>query len=245
MAPLIWIVLSGVLMSALALVGGVTLILPAAARERLILPLVALAAGSLLGGAFFHLLPAAFETMPPTDALAACAAGFVAFFALEQFLHWHHCHRASSECRKPLSYLILLGDALHNFIGGLAIGGTFLVDTRLGIAAWIAAAAHEVPQEFGDFAVLVHAGWKPRAALLYNVLSAVTFLIGGLLAYAASAGVDVALLVPFAAGNFLYVGASDLVPELNRHGDRRRNAVQFATFGAGFALMYAIRLGMV
>lgn len=124
-------------------------------------------------------------------------------------MHWHHCHRAFADCKKPLTYLILIGDGLHNFLGGLAIAGVFLMDHRLGIAAWLAAAAHEVPQELGDFGVLVHGGWDKRKALLFNLLSGLTFPLGGVVAYAASRELDVRWLVPLAAGNFLYIGASD------------------------------------
>lgn len=154
-----WITGSGLLMSAIALVGSITLLLPERTLERLLLPLVALAAGSLLGGALFHLLPAAVEAMENSIAVYAwLALGFVTFFALEQFLHWHHCHHATHRHRRPLGHLMLLADGLHNFIGGLAVGGAFLIDIRVGVTAWIAAVAHEVPQELGDFGVLVHSG---------------------------------------------------------------------------------------
>lgn len=124
-----WIVAGGVAMSAVALVGGLTLLLPAGFLRRLLLPLVAFSAGSLLGGAFFHMLPAALETgAPPARVFAWLAGGFVLFFVLEQFLHWHHCLRADAPCRQPLTYLILIGDGLHNFLGGLAVSATFLVD---------------------------------------------------------------------------------------------------------------------
>ena len=102
------------------------------------------------------------------------------FFVLEQFLHWHHCHRAEHEQHRPLGYLILLADGLHNFIGGLAVGGAFIVDHRLGVITWLVAAAHEVPQELGDFGVLVHSGWRKAAALGWNFASALTFLLGAL-----------------------------------------------------------------
>jgi zinc and cadmium transporter len=167
-------------------------------------------------------------------------AGFIVFFALEQFLHWHHCHRAANSCKQPLTYLILVGDGLHNFLGGLAVASTFLVDIRLGIATWLAAAAHEVPQELGDFAVLVHGGWTARNALLFNVLSALTFLVGGLVTYFAAARIDVSFLVPFAAGNFLYIGASDLVPEVNKHDNLAVNLVHFAAFVAGTLTIVAV-----
>jgi zinc and cadmium transporter len=244
MDPLLWwIVGSGLLMSAIALVGSITLVLSEQTLKRLLLPLVAFAAGSLLGGAFFHMLPASFAAgMRDMTVYVLVLAGFAVFFGLEQFLHWHHCHRAESECRKPLTYLILIGDGLHNFLGGLAVAGTFLIDIRLGIVTWLAAAAHEVPQELGDFGVLVHGGWPKRQALFYNLLSALTFLLGGIIAYLASFRLDVSFLVPFAAGNFLYIGAADLIPEVRAHADWRANFIHFAAFIAGVALLLLVRL---
>jgi zinc and cadmium transporter len=240
MTPFLWILLGGVLMSALALTGSVTLVLSESTLKRLLLPLVAFAAGSLIGGALFHMVPASLMKLPLPKALPWLAAGFMAFFALEQFLHWHHCHRASAECRRPLTYLVLIGDGIHNFLGGLSIASVVLVDVRLGIAAWIAAAAHEIPQELGDFAVLIHGGWNRRKALLLNVLSGSTFLVGGLIAYAASFRIDVDWLVPFAAGNFLYIGASDLVPEVNKAHSFGANLAHFASFAAGLGFLWLI-----
>jgi zinc and cadmium transporter len=197
---LVWIVGSGLLMTAIALVGGLTLLLDEATRQRMLLPLVAFAAGSLIGGALFHMIPAAIAGgASPLVPLVWVALGFTLFLAIEQLLHYHHCHRASVGCRRPLTYLVLRGDGLHNFLGGLAIGTTFLLDVRLGIATWLAAAAHEIPQELGDFGVLLHGGWSKGQALLLNVVSASTFLLGGLLAYAASATLEVAFLVPLVA----------------------------------------------
>jgi zinc and cadmium transporter len=240
---LVWIVASGVAMSAIAMVGSVALVLSERTLQRLLLPLVAFAAGSLLGGAFFHMLPVGLEAgLSDTVVYGLALAGFAVFFALEQFLHWHHCHRADVSCKKPLTYLILIGDGLHNFLGGLAVAGTFLIDIRLGIITWLAAAAHEVPQELGDFGVLVHGGWEKGRALLFNTLSALTFLVGGLLAYAASFRLDVAFLVPFAAGNFLYIAAADLIPEVKAHAGLKANVAHFAAFAAGVALMAAVKL---
>jgi zinc and cadmium transporter len=243
--PFWWIFLGGALMSVIALVGSVTLLLSEAALERVIMPLVAFAAGSLLGGAFFHMLPAAMVAAPadPTVFLWVLI-GFALFFALEQFLHWHHCHRASTDCKEPLTYLILIGDGLHNFLGGLGVAGVFLIDVRLGLAAWLAAAAHEVPQELGDFGVLIHAGWDKRKALLLNLASGLTFLLGGMVAYVASERIEVGFLVPFAAGNFIYIGASDLVPEVNKHRDVRANFLHFGSFIAGIALLWGIRVAL-
>jgi zinc and cadmium transporter len=244
-SPFAWIFWSGLLMSAIALVGSATLLLRPTTRERLVMPLVAFAAGSLLGGAFFHMLPAAAaEGTELPRILLWTMIGFVVFFALEQFLHWHHCHRASADCRKPLTYLILLGDGLHNFIGGLGVASVFLIDVRLGITAWLAAVAHEIPQELGDFGVLIHGGWTRRQALAFNFLSGLTFLIGGLVTWSASQAIDVAFLVPFAAGNFLYIGASDLVPEVNKHRSAGTSAIHFAAFVAGLAILWGIRVAL-
>jgi zinc and cadmium transporter len=236
----LWILLGGTVMTAISLVGSLTLVLRESTLQKVLLPLVAFAAGSMIGGALFHMLPASLMQLSPQTTFAWVAAGFSLFFALEQFLHWHHCHRANAECKKPLTYLILVGDALHNFLGGLAIAGVFLVDIRLGVAAWLAAAAHEVPQELGDFAVLIHGGWKTRSALLFNLLSGSTFLIGGLVAYAASKHFEVSWLVPLAAGNFLYISASDLVPEVNKGHTLGTGIVHFVCFLAGLGGLYAL-----
>jgi zinc and cadmium transporter len=241
-----WIVVSGVAMSALALVGSVTLLLPPVRLQQLLLPLVAFAAGTLLGGAFFHMLPGAIEQSGPRPSVFLWTlAGFTIFFALEQFLQWKHCHRdVASQEPRPLAYLVLIGDGLHNFLGGLAVAGAFIADVRLGIGAWLAAAAHEVPQELGDFAVMVHGGWGKRRALVYNVLSALTFLVGGMVAYGASRTVDVSFLLPLAAGNFLYIAASDLVPEVNRDHGLASNFVHFIALVAGMALLYGLRVAL-
>ena len=213
MPSLAWILISGVLMSAIALVGSVTLLLPEMYFRRVVLPLVALAAGSLLGGALFHMLPGAVEALGNVLAVyGSLALGFVSFLVLEQFLHWHHCHRTKN-AHRPVGYLILIADGLHNFIGGLAVGSTFVLDVRLGVITWLVAAAHEIPQELGDFGLLVHSGWSRRDALIFNVASAVTFLVGGVSAYGLSASLNVAYLVPFAAGNFIYIAAADLIPQ--------------------------------
>jgi len=241
--PLLWIIGSSLLMCLLALVGVTTLSLSEKTLHRLLLPLVALSAGSLLGGAFFHMIP---ESIAKSGAditvYIYVVGGFAFFLLLEQLLHWHHCHREETHCIKPQTYLILIGDGIHNFIGGIAVAGTFLIDVRLGISTWLAAAAHEIPQEIGDFGVLVHGGWSRKKALLLNLLSASTFLLGGLLAYLLSFSDWIYYLIPFAAGNFIYIGASDLIPEVNRHENFFRNILHFCCFCTGILILLGLRI---
>ena len=241
--PLLWIIGSSFLMCALALLGVVTLSFKEATLKRLLLPLVALSAGSLLGGAFFHMIPEAIDkTGAELSVYIYVVAGFSFFLLLEQFLHWHHCHRESTDCKRPLTYLILIGDGIHNFIGGMAVAGTFLIDIRLGISTWLAAAAHEVPQEIGDFAVLVHGGWSRKKALLLNGLAASSFLLGGLLTYYLSFSSWIYYLIPFAAGSFIYIGASDLIPEVNKHRSLARNLLHFTCFSIGLLILLGLRV---
>lgn len=239
---LAWITVGGVAMSVLALTGSATLLLPERLFDRVVPPLVALAAGTLLGGACFHMLPEAIDAVGNRlGVYVSLVAGFVGFFILEQYLHWHHCHRPVAR-HGPLGYLILVADGIHNLVGGLAVGAAFLVDTHVGLVTWAAAAAHEVPQELGDFGILVHAGWTRARALLFNFVSALTFLVGGLLAYALAGGVEVVWLLPFAAGNFLYISAADLIPELTRHAGGVRQTLLTFTFVVGLVVLLVVAL---
>lgn len=242
MPLLAWIIVGGLAMSALALSGGLTLLLPEALYRKLILPLVAFAAGALLGGALFHLLPASIEATGNTGTTyLALAGGIVSFLGLEVVLNWHHCHQSPSSHDRPLTYLILIADGVHNFIGGLAVGGAAIVDLRLGMVTWLAEAAHEVPQELGDFGILVHGGWSPGRALAFNFLSGLMFLVGGVVAYFARDAVDTAYLVPFAAGNFMYVAIADLLPEVNRVDKLMRGLVHIGAFMVGLGLLWLLR----
>jgi len=240
---LFWIIGSSLLMCGLSMVGAATLSLSDKALQRLLLPLVALSAGSLLGGAFFHMIPESVEkTGSDMVVYIYVVAGFAFFLLMEQLLHWHHCHREDTHCKKPQTYLILIGDGIHNFIGGIAVAGTFLIDIRLGISTWLAAAAHEIPQELGDFGVLVHGGWSRQKALLLNLMSASTFLLGGVLTFALSFSNWIYFLIPFAAGNFIYIGASDLVPEVNKHESFLHNILHFCCFSAGIIVLLLLRI---
>ena len=240
---LTWIVTGGLLMSAIALVGGITTLLRPATLDRLLLPFVSLAGGTLLGGAFFHMIPNGTAALSPLAAGAWLVGGFTMFFGLEQSLNWHQTHRASTEGRQPVTYLILIGDGIHNFIGGLSIASTFLINPQAGVAAWIAAAAHEVPQELGDFGILVHGGFPRRKALFWNLVSALTFPVGAVLAYLAAQQFELASLVMFGAGNFIYIAASDLVPEIKAPKSLRAAATHFGFFVMGIAVTLFIAIG--
>ncbi len=240
LSTLQWIVVACVAMSLLALTGAVTLLLPPKAFDRVVMPLVAIAAGTLLGGALFHLLPPAVaETGDGLVPYIMVAAGVLSFVLLEQILQWQHSRRPASR-RRPLGVIILVTDGVHNFIDGLAIGSAFVIDTRLGLITWLVIAAHEVPQEIGDYAVLVHSGWGRKSALAYNMLSSLPVLLGGIVAYAAAASINIALLLPFAAGNFIYVAMADLVPELTTPPALRDRVILTAAFIGGLLLLLAL-----
>lgn len=237
------ILIGGILMSAISLIGLVVLFLKENLLKKIIFPLVAFSAGALLGGAFLHMLPEVLEKQGVKISIFVwLLIGFCLFFLLEQFLHWHHCHRMPSEHKKPVTYLILVADAVHNFIGGLAVAGVFVVDIKLGMITWLAAALHEVPQELGDFGILIHGGWEKKKALLYNFISSLTFLIGGLFAYFLSAKIDISFLIPFAAGNFIYIAAADLIPEVKHSCRLRDSLLHFLFFVAGILFLLAVRL---
>ena len=238
--PLLWIISGGLLMSAIALVGGLSTLLRPATLERLLLPLIALAAGTLLGGAFFHMLPEGIRALQPLPAAVWLVCGFTLFLFLEQFLHWHHSHEDRSPEKKPATYLILIGDGLHNFLGGLGIASTFLISPSAGTVAWIAAAAHEIPQELGDFGILLHGGWSKKGALLGNVVSALSFPVGAVIAYFTAQNFDVSGLVLFGAGNFIYIAASDLIPEIKVQAAPKAALLHVGCFTGGLFLMYGL-----
>jgi zinc and cadmium transporter len=241
MSDLTSIIVFGILMSIVSLSGGLIMLFQKQVQTKLLLPLVAFSAGSLIGGAFFMMIPEGINHFKDIkEFFLVLLAGFSLFFILEQFLHYHHCKKAESECRKPMSYLILIGDGLHNLIGGLSIAGLFLIDFKIGFFAWLGAVFHEIPQELGDYAALVHSGWDKKKALLYNFISSLTFLLGGLITYFISSKIDVSFLIPFAAGNFIYIGATDLIPEVNKYYTIKNNLIHFLFFVVGILLMYIL-----
>jgi len=236
-----YIVISALIVSVLSLIGIVTLVISGSVFQRILLLLVAFSAGALMGGSFIHLMPESIEIMEPLTAFLILLIGFSSFFLLERFLMWRHCHE--SECDiHSFTYLNLIGDGLHNFIDGIIIAAGYLTSIQVGVITTFAVAMHEIPQELGDFAILVYGGFSKAKALLFNFLSAVTALIGALLGYFLLLTPEVVgYILPFAAGNFLYIASSDLIPELHKEVSLTRSIQSFFMFVLGILLMFFLK----
>lgn len=229
--------------------------------KKILLELVAFSVGALLGGVFLHILPELSEELGFTVVVSfLILAGFLFGFLLEKFVHWHHCH--NTECHhetraekrahdehmqhhtKPFAFLNIIGDAIHNFVDGILIAAAYLVSIPLGLATTVAVLLHEIPQEIGDFAVLIHAGWSRAKALLMNFLSALAAVLGaGLtLLFGSRFAEYVPYVLPIAAGLFLYLAAADLVPELQKETKAGKSVVQLLALLAGIAVMAALLL---
>lgn len=243
MSTLIWILLATFLVSAIAFIGILTLALKEKMLEKILLFLVALSAGALMGGAFLHLIPEAVEEWSSEYIFIFILVGFGFFFFIEKILHWRHCHKEKCEVH-TFAYMNLFGDVTHNFIDGLIIAASFMVNIPLGITTTVAVAIHEIPQEMGDFGVLVYGGWKRNKALALNFLTALAAVVGGLVGYFLSSytASAVLFLIPFAAGGFIYIAASDLVPEIRREASLKKSLITFGIFILGIVIMYAVKL---
>jgi len=221
------------------LVGILFFVIKKKLTEKILLFLVALSAGTLMGGAFIHLMPEASEQLPSTVLFSLVLASFILFFLIEKLLHWRHCHKEVCPVH-TFGYMNLIGDSIHNFIDGLIIAATFLIDVRLGVATSLAIAFHEIPQEIGDFGVLLYAGFKKAKALILNFSVALTAVAGALVGYflSFSLGNLTMYLLPIAAGGFLYISTSDLIPEIRKEENLRKSLLSFACFLVGIAIMY-------
>ena len=221
----------------------VALMIKDKALQKIILLLVALSTGALMGGAFIHLIPEAIEEYPGTPVHDYVLIGFLMFFLIEKFLYWRHCHKGKCDVH-TFAYMNLVGEAIHNFIDGLIIGTTFLVSIELGLITTFAIALHEIPQEIGDFGVLVHGGYKKKKALILNYLIATTVILGGVMGYYLSNIVEslIPLIIPIAAGGFIYIAASDLMPELRKETKLKKSLSSIALFIIGLLLMYLVKL---
>lgn len=243
MNTLLQIILATSLISLTALGGAATLLLKRHKLQKILFALVSLSAGTMLGAAFFHLLPEALEDLPAELALLYVLFSFLGFYLIEKFLLWHHCHGEDCEFEgKTYGHMNLIGDSVHNFIDGLIIAVAFIADPMLGIVTAIAVASHELPQEIGDFGVLLHAGWEYKKALIANFAVSLTVVLGGLVGYLlADASAELAhSLMPVAAGAFLYVASADLLPELRQHRGHKKSVISLSLLAAGLFLMYAI-----
>jgi zinc and cadmium transporter len=242
MSTLTWILLSGFAMLAVSFSGSLLLFLNIDLFQRATRSLLALAAGCLLGGALFHLLPAAYDELGNNSTIPIMICiGLLSFFLLDQLLNLHNHYRQSVE-HKPIGTVVLIADALHHFIDGVAVGSIFVIDHRLGLTAWFIALAHEVPQELGDFGILIHSGWSRISALFFNAAASSTFIIGSLCAYVASGSINLSLVIPFAAGIFLYIALSDLIPELKEARSVWQNFLELSVVITGMVILYLISI---
>ncbi len=247
MTLLTWIVLFSLVGGVLSvLAAGVFLLLPERQRSRLLPHLISFAIGALLGAAFLALLPHALSETDPHRIGLAVLLGLLGFFLLEKMVLWRHCH--SGECEThtlahgghAAGTLILIGDGMHNLVDGVLIGAAFLVDIHLGVVTALAVAAHEIPQEVGDFAVLLHSGFSRKKALVYNVLSSFTTLFGAVGAWWSLGGVQSLLpyVLAVAASSFIYIAVADLIPGLHRKVHLSATLQQFGLISAGVLVIW-------
>lgn len=234
---LLVILLSSVLVSLPSLAGVITLSVREDVFRKIIFMLVSLSTGVLMGASLLHLIPEAMEQVEVRTVMLITLFGFSSFFLLERVLRWRHCHEDECDVH-PVTYLALVGDSLHNFIDGVIIAGSYLIDFNLGLVTTTAVLLHEVPQELGDFAVLVHGGFTRNRAILFNFGTALTSVLGAILGYFLMVSENfVVYILPFAAGNFLYIASSDLIPELHKETELIRSATSFGIFLLGLGLM--------
>ncbi|MDP3699101.1 MAG: ZIP family metal transporter [Nanoarchaeota archaeon] len=254
----IYTLLSVIIVSLVSLLGAIYLVLSEKKLHKFLLLLVGLSAGTLMGGAFLHLLPEAVEERGFTLAVSFSALGGVLiFFLLEKLIHAHHCetmpdqhaylhHQPHMHVHKSqhIGILTLCGDGLHNLLDGLVIAGAYFVSVPAGVATTIAVVLHEVPQEIADFGVLLYAGFSKWKALFYNFLSAATAILGAVIGLILGARSEafVLFVLPFAAGGFMYIAGSNLIPELHKECGWKESILHLLAFVVGIALMWGILL---
>ena len=219
--------------------------------HNLLFILIAFSAGTILGAAFFDLLPEAIEIVDESSVFIWVTLGFVGFFFLERFIYWYHGHGHESDISieitdkkstKSFAYLNLIGDGIHNFIDGMVIAASFLLGFSVGLATTFAVIFHEFPQEMGDYGILVYAGFKRKKALLLNFIVSLSVVWGGIFAsfFIENIGILSGLLIAISAGGFIYLSASELIPELNKENNFRKSAIQFIIFILGIILIWSL-----
>lgn len=252
---LAWIIIFSLFGGVLSVVAASGfLLMPEAWRRRALPHFVSFAVGALLGAAFLGLLPHALAGPGVVDfhnISLAVLLGLLGFFLLEKMVLWRHCHVDHCEAHVPehahdhgqaAGTLILIGDGIHNFVDGVLIAAAFLTDFHLGVVTSLAVAAHEIPQEVGDFAVLLHSGFSRKRAFIYNILASLTTVVGALLAYFSLAGMQHILpyILAVAASSFIYIAVADLIPGLHKRLQPAATMQQAALIGVGVLLIYLV-----
>ena len=246
--PNVWIysLVSVFIVSLISIVGLLTLTVKADKLKKILLYMVSFSAGALFGDAFIHLLPEAVEEIGfglNISIYVLLGIGF--FFIIEKFIHWRHCHIPSSEEHvHPFAMMNLFGDGVHNFIDGLIIAASYLVNIPVGIATTLAVILHEIPSEIGDFGVLLHGGFSKGKALFYNFVTALAAVLGAIVSLSISSYVEniTVFLIPFAAGGFIYIAGSDLIPELHKEVKVKKSLLQFIAIVLGVLVMLLLLL---
>ena len=233
------------IVSVISLIGIFTLIIKKDKLKNILLFLVSFSAGALFGGAFLHLLPEAVEEYGFTLHVSLyLILGILVFFILEKFIHWRHCHIPTSKQHPhPVAFMNIIGDGLHNLIDGMIIAGSYLANPSLGIATTIAVILHEIPQEIGDFGVLLHAGLSKIKALFFNFLSALMAVIGAIISLLIGANLEgyLLFLLPITAGGFIYIAGSDLIPELHKEVIASKSFIQLICIILGILVMASLK----
>ncbi|MDD4610868.1 MAG: ZIP family metal transporter [Patescibacteria group bacterium] len=235
---------SVIIVSILSLIGVITLAVKPVTLKKITFLLVSLSAGTLLGDSFLHLLPEAIEKNSDLAIWFWLLGGILIFFVLEKIICWRHCHLETTDNHPhPVGTMNLVGDGLHNLIDGIVIAGSFIVSIPLGLTTTIAVIAHEIPQEIGDYRVLIHAGYTRSKALFLNFCSAATSLIGALFILVTSVNSDnfSASIIPFTAGGFIYIATADLIPELKKDTGAIKSFGQLIAIIAGIAIMFGLK----
>jgi len=249
--------LSVIIVSLISLVGVLALAVNEKILRQIVVYLIGFSAGALLGDAFIHLIPEAAESGFAAAISLYILTGIAVSFVIEKFIHWKHYHyhyhehehHGDEACKemknkgvKPFAYMNLVGDAVHNFIDGLIIGASYIVSIPIGLATTLAVIFHEIPQEIGDFGVLLHGGFSKKQAVFYNFLSAVAAIAGVAVSFVIINYIPnmLTFLIPFAAGTFVYIAGSDLIPELHHEAGLKKSAFQFIALLIGMAIMWLL-----
>jgi len=235
---------SVMVVSFISFVGVFTLSLREDILRKYIFIFISIAVGALLGDSIIHLIPEALENSSNATLTSILViAGILLFFTLEKFLHWHHHGEdKDDEHVHPVGKLVLFSDGVHNFIDGIIIAASFMISVPVGLATTIAVILHEIPQEIGDFAVLLHAGYTKKRALWLNFLSALAALLGAIFLFAINgmAEISATILIPLAAGGFIYIAVADLIPELHKTKDTKNSFIQIVAVITGVLAMLAL-----